>query len=122
VWRRGSTLTARVPPGPLGVELDARPAPGALRDASLLAQARGAGFAPLPGTRREVEAIARLFGKADTLLGKDASQQKLEDLAGKLKGYAYLHLATHGLADPDLPLRSYLALCDRTCPTRWGAC
>jgi CHAT domain-containing protein len=67
---------------------------------------------PLPGTRREVEAIARLFPQADTLLGKAASERGLEALArdGRLRGYAVLHFATHGLLDPQRPMQSALAL------------
>ena len=41
----------------------------------------------LPGTRREVLAIARLFDRPDTLLGSDASEQRLDALAssGRLR-------------------------------------
>jgi CHAT domain-containing protein len=81
---------------------------------ALLAQARGGGFRPLPGSRREVAAIAGLFARADTLVGSAASRERLEALAqGGLKGYRYLHLATHGLADADRPMQSFLALAGR---------
>jgi CHAT domain-containing protein len=78
----------------------------------LLAAARGEPFQPLPGTRREAEAVAKLFPAADTLLGTDASEEHLDRLAadGKLKDYRYLHLATHGFANPQQPLLSFLAL------------
>jgi CHAT domain-containing protein len=60
--------------------------------------------APLPGTRREVQALAGLFpgGRATVLLGSDASEQRLDELAaaGKLQQVRILHLATHGLIDP----------------------
>jgi CHAT domain-containing protein/Tfp pilus assembly protein PilF len=75
-------------------------------------------FAPLPGTRGEVEAIARLFPTADTLLGARASEQVLDGMVsqGKLKGYRFLHLATHGQASSRRPLESSLALSDRDLP------
>jgi CHAT domain-containing protein len=77
-----------------------------------LLTARGASFTPLPGSRREVEAIARLFSSADTLLGTDASEQRLDELAGagRLRQYRYLHLATHGMINRAQPMLSFLAL------------
>jgi CHAT domain-containing protein/Tfp pilus assembly protein PilF len=82
------------------------------------AVSRGPGFKELPGTRREVQALAGLFARSDVLLGARASEQQLEQLAGKgrLKEYSHLHLATHGLADGARPLRSFLALADRDLP------
>jgi CHAT domain-containing protein len=79
---------------------------------ALLRGVRGPDPVPLPGSRREVEAIARLFPQADLLLGSDASEQRLEQLAraGGLKAYRYLHLATHGLIDLAEPQRSALLL------------
>jgi CHAT domain-containing protein len=52
------------------------------------------------------------------LLGASASEARLEALAGegRLKGYRYLHFATHGQADGEQPLRSFLALADRDLP------
>jgi CHAT domain-containing protein len=116
-WREGKKTT-KVFPGLLGIGVDRRPAAEAVREArgTARALARGGGFKPLPGTRREVQAIARLFGKAEVLLGKDASEQKLEERARELKDYTHLHLATHGLADRHRPLASYLALSDRHLP------
>jgi CHAT domain-containing protein len=67
---------------------------------------------PLPGTRREVEAIARLFDRAEKLLGSQASEQQLQELAasGHLRDYGCLHLATHGVVDPQSALHSALLL------------
>jgi CHAT domain-containing protein len=69
-----------------------------------------AGLAPLPGTRREVQAIASLFpgDQVTTLLGHDASESNLQQLAqsGALKAYRFLHFATHGMANPDVALSS----------------
>jgi CHAT domain-containing protein len=121
-WRDGEHLTVRVAPGPLGVALGQRPAPEAVRARRALGQAlarsRGAGLKRLPGTRREVQAIARLFAGSTLLLGPAASEQRLDALAsaGQLKKHRYLHLATHGFADSSQPLRSYLALTDRDLP------
>jgi CHAT domain-containing protein/tetratricopeptide (TPR) repeat protein len=59
---------------------------------------------PLPGTRLEVRALAALLpeGRAEVLLGSDASEQKLGALAasGRLKQFRLVHLATHGMIDP----------------------
>ena len=66
---------------------------------------RTTGLAPLPGTRREVQAIAALFpnDRVTTLLGRDATESNLQRLAesGALKNYRFLHLATHGEANRD---------------------
>jgi CHAT domain-containing protein len=69
-------------------------------------------LSPLPGTRREVEAIARLFAHADKLLGSRASEQQLDQLAasGRLKEYRFVHIATHGVLDPHIALHSALVL------------
>src|SRR5262249_18589514 len=75
---------------------------------------RAAGWAPLPGTRREVQAIAALFPKdqVTTLLGPDATESNLQQLAqsGALKTYRYIHLATHGQANPNVALSSAVFL------------
>src|SRR5262249_144176 len=81
VWRDGQTLELKLPPGRLGVVAAREPAPVALRlkreGDALVRGARGPEYRPLPGTRREVEAIARLFPAAETLLGSAASEQRL---------------------------------------------
>jgi CHAT domain-containing protein/tetratricopeptide (TPR) repeat protein len=66
----------------------------------------------LPGSRWEVQTLARLVPKATTLLGSDASQQRLDELAGadKLKDFRLIHLATHASVDWDTPSRSCLLL------------
>jgi CHAT domain-containing protein/tetratricopeptide (TPR) repeat protein len=73
---------------------------------------RGPDPVPLPGTRWEVQALARLVPRATTLLGSAASEQGLDELAraGKLKDYRLIHLATHGLVDWQTPARSRLLL------------
>jgi CHAT domain-containing protein len=84
----------------------------------VLVAARGGDedFAPLPGTRREVEALAQLFNARDrparTLLGPDASEPELERVAagGELGRFGFIHLATHGVIDEDAPARSAVIL------------
>jgi len=83
----------------------------------LLAQlVRGENLKPLPGTRAEVESIARLFQDRKSnvvkFLGVAASGPSLDRLATTrvLGRFRYLHLATHGFADLDGGLNSYLAL------------
>src|SRR5262249_44820845 len=71
---------------------------------------------PLPGSRREVLALGRLFGRAEVLLGERASEEGLEKLGEHLGSFRYLHFATHGVADADWPMESFLALADRDLP------
>jgi CHAT domain-containing protein/tetratricopeptide (TPR) repeat protein len=83
---------------------------GAAPDAATLAQLPGkAALEELPGTRLEVEGIARAFlrarpGERVTLLtgdGVDAARLQRELPAGRGRaGYRYLHLATHGFFEP----------------------
>ena len=68
----------------------------------------------LPGTRREVEAIAALLPKDQTtlLLGSAANDAALHELArsGALKRYRYLHFAAHGETNPAVAMSSALIL------------
>src|SRR5262249_530060 len=104
--------------GPLGVALDPRSAAEFVRarreSERVLLGMRGGSRARLPGTRREVEAVAGLFpdGGATTLLGPRACGATVQGLArsGKLKGYRYLHFATHGESDPRFAYRTALIL------------
>jgi CHAT domain-containing protein len=116
VWRDGETLDLAVQPGKLGVALSQQPAAEAIlarREADKAIRAsRGGSFAPLPGTRTEVEAIAKLFDHPQRLLGSDASEQNLQELAtsGRLRQFRYLHLATHGDLDTDVPMHTAVIL------------
>ena len=122
VWRDGRSSRRDLAPGKLGVVFDPRPAPVAIAGQRMLQQvlvaARGGGedFAPLPGTRYEVEALARLFKSDDRptriLLGADASEPELDRLAasGELGRFGFIHLATHGVIDEDVPPRSAVIL------------
>jgi CHAT domain-containing protein/tetratricopeptide (TPR) repeat protein len=68
----------------------------------------------LPGTRREVLAIAALFPPtaATILLGAEATEGAVQRLAalGELADHRYLHFATHGSVDPAVAMSSALIL------------
>ncbi|MFI5456630.1 MAG: tetratricopeptide repeat protein [Isosphaerales bacterium] len=118
VWRDGQSSHRELAPGKLGVVLDPRPAPVAIAEQRKLQQVLVAArsgdedFASLPGTRYEVEALARLFQSDDRptriLLGADASEPELDHMAtsGELGRFGFIHLATHGVIDEDVPARS----------------
>ena len=122
VWREGRSSRRDLAPGKLGAVIDPRPAPVAIAANramdKVLVAARGAGedFAPLPGTRYEVEVLAKLFKSDDRptriLLGTDASEPALDRLAasGELGKFAFIHLATHGVIDDAIPVRSAVIL------------
>jgi CHAT domain-containing protein len=84
--------------------------------AGLLALGDPTGTPSLPRTRRQVEAIARLFTIGDrparVLLAADASEQQLDHLAtsGELARFGFIHFATHGAIDEQIPNRSALIL------------
>jgi tetratricopeptide (TPR) repeat protein len=122
VWRNGVSLRRELAPGELGAKIDSRPAPEAISDQrrlqQMLAAARSGGeeFAPLPATRREVQAIAQLFQSqgrpTSALLGAEASEPELDRLAasGELVRFAFIHLAAHGVIDQGIPQRSAVIL------------
>ncbi len=122
IWRDGRSSRKELAPGKLGAFIDARPAPEAIADQRKLEQvlvaARSGGekLVRLPGTRYEVEALAKLF-KSDgrptmALFGADASEPNLDRLAatGDLGLFAFIHLATHGVIDEAIPQRSAVIL------------
>jgi hypothetical protein len=122
VWREGRTSRRELAAGKLGVVVDSRPAPEAIAEQRkmnlVLAAVRSGGedLAPLPGTRYEVEALARLFESDDrtarALLDAEASEPELDRLAasGELGNFGYIHLATHGVIDEAVPARSAVIL------------
>ncbi len=122
VWRDGRSTRRELATGKLGVVFDPRPAPVAISENRKLQQVLVAArsgdedFAPLPGTRYEVEAISQLFKSDDrptrTLLGPDASEPELDRLAaaGELGRFGFIHLATHGVIDEAVPTRSAVIL------------
>ncbi len=118
-WRDGVIEKTRLDPGKLGVTISEDPPALAQRKQRLrlqLADMRRSGqtLQSLPGTRLEVAAIASLLpaGKTTLLMGSEASEQCLDELAalGKLKQFRLLHLATHGSIDPISAAHSALEL------------
>jgi tetratricopeptide (TPR) repeat protein len=126
VWHDGKTTERQVRPGPLGVVVASEPAPKALAeryrlDRVLASRSGDDGWGQLPGTRVEVEALHRLFrdrSEPKLLFDSDASEQRLDELAGsgELGKYRYVHLATHGEVDEAFPLRSAVILSRDTLP------
>jgi CHAT domain-containing protein len=112
VWRAGKTLRVEVNPGLLGIMVGNGAARGAFEtslergDASHFVRKsdleRLTRLPPLRGARDEAEAIAAAFranekeGKAEVLLGDQATEASVFDLAAKAK---YLHFACHGIAE-----------------------
>ncbi len=109
--RRGRRATPRAPRivafgDPLypGAASAGAPAAPELRDAF---GARGA-LASLPHTRREVDAIGRLFGAAATThLGAEASEERAKGLD---RTATHVHFACHAFVNERFPLNSGLAL------------
>lgn len=66
----------------------------------------------LPGTRREVESIARLYGsKAVTHLGAEANEEAVRAMAGgDRRPPAVIHFAAHAVVDESRPLASAVVL------------
>jgi CHAT domain-containing protein/tetratricopeptide (TPR) repeat protein len=125
IWRQGATNPLRysVAPGRLGVFLDQEPAPLAIanrhRSDSMLRSVRDGSWGELPGTRSEVNQIARLFdGRATVLLDSEASEQSLEKLRrdGHLAEFRYVHMATHGQGNNTRSLHSSLILSQDSLP------
>jgi CHAT domain-containing protein len=95
------------PSGTVFAKLDRgrRPRPTrllAVGDPTFAPPAGGPGFAPLPNTRHEVNALAALFADRTVFIGNDATEANLRQLAetGDLAKYQVLHFATHGQIDP----------------------
>jgi hypothetical protein len=122
IWRDGRTSRRELAAGKLGVVIDPRPVPVAIAEGrklqKVLVAARGGDedFAPLPGTRYEVEAIAALFQAADRptriLLGAEANEPEVDRIAssGEMGQFGFIHLATHGMINEDIPARSAVIL------------
>jgi CHAT domain-containing protein len=117
-WREGESRSVEVAGSPLGVELDRRPPSQVVLSRRVaehvLEGDRGGTWQRLPGTRREIEAIARLFPAKSVrqILGGEACESTLQALAsaGSLSSYRFFHLATHGRSDPHNAYRSTLIL------------
>jgi len=74
------------------------------RPQSILAMASGNS---LPGSEREVRAIAQLYPHGDVLLGELATETAAKK---SMKGHDVLHFATHGALDSESPMYSALLL------------
>ncbi|MBI3456088.1 MAG: CHAT domain-containing protein [Candidatus Rokubacteria bacterium] len=74
-------------------------------NAPLLALANPDGS--LPGASREVRALVRVRPAVTTLDGSQATKERFLALASQ---FPHLHLATHGVLDPQRPERSYLLM------------
>jgi CHAT domain-containing protein len=118
VWRAGQTLALAVAPGKLGVQPSQASMPLALQDYRELqltedervvkyaSAATRDGFGelkPLPGTRAEIDALARLMKRANidpdavkVLAGEEATLTRLGEVADQPR---FLHFATHALAE-----------------------
>lgn len=87
---------------------------GGIRSGAALDQGVGAlsALPRLPGSRAEVALLSDLVPGSTVLLGPDASEQALVDLAesGRLLEFGTIHLATHALIDDERPERSALVL------------
>ncbi|MCE9531628.1 MAG: tetratricopeptide repeat protein [Planctomycetes bacterium] len=125
VWRSGEAKLAirELASGSLGVVINKRPAREAIADRrkteELLLASRGPDLAELPGTRVELNNLAKLFEKNATILvDSDASEQKLEDLRmkGDLSKFRYLHFGTHGAANNTRAFESVLYLSQDNLP------
>ena len=104
----GVLLDSRVP-GAQAILALGDPVYGAGGAASSSGGRRGARtleeLAPLPHTRAEVDAIGTV-----RLLGTRATKAALTDALASRKRWRAVHLACHGLIDPDRPMMSSLAL------------
>ncbi|MEM9595700.1 MAG: CHAT domain-containing tetratricopeptide repeat protein [Acidobacteriota bacterium] len=67
------------------------------------------GLVELPHSGREIREIAGLLGSdaARGFLGAEATEDRFREAAGNAR---IVHLAVHGLADPEQPMDSFLAL------------
>ena len=118
IWRAGEERTVEAAVGPLGIRFDSKPAAQVVMAdravAQVLAMSRDSSKVRLPGTRREVEAIARLFpeGRVNSLLGDQARESIVQGLTekGALKAFRYLHFAAHGRLVPGAAYRTALLL------------
>ena len=108
LWRRASApgpvrLLAFGDPQFAGGGRDGGPTALALRSS-----ARGSSLPRLPGTAREVRAVARFFADPVIRLRDAASEAFLE--RASLSGFRVLHFATHAVVDDDGTAHAGLAL------------
>jgi CHAT domain-containing protein len=77
--------------------------------AGLPSQPNGKPLPSLPGSRKEVSAIAQLLHSrgVTTLVGAEAQEERIRDVSSDK---TIIHIATHGVVRNDSPLDSFLAL------------
>jgi CHAT domain-containing protein/tetratricopeptide (TPR) repeat protein len=83
------------------------------RSAGALARDAISSLPRLPGTRSEVEAIARIAPNSILLLGPEASEERLYRMSTEsdsLKRFAMIHIASHAIISDEAPERSFLVL------------
>lgn len=70
------------------------------------------GYAPLPGARDEIRAVAELAPQAVVLLGVEASEANVDSLvtAGALDDFAVVHFASHATVNDVRPGQSAIVL------------
>jgi CHAT domain-containing protein len=76
---------------------------------------RGLRLTPLPATRREVEAIRRVFPQTEVFVGQAASEERVKTLPSNT---SIVHFAGHALLDDRPPFESSLALSIPESPRR----
>ena len=66
----------------------------------------------LTGTREEASSVTTVSDDVSLLLGPEASEQRLVQMAdsGELSSFGTIHIATHALVDDERPERSALVL------------
>jgi CHAT domain-containing protein/tetratricopeptide (TPR) repeat protein len=85
------------------------PALGSRPGAPVSAALTGEGLDPLPEAKRQVQTLARLYGRdhSKVYVGPNASEEQFKASA---KDYDILHLATHGILNDRNPMYSHLLL------------
>jgi CHAT domain-containing protein/tetratricopeptide (TPR) repeat protein len=85
------------------------PALGSQPGARVSAALTGEGLDPLPEAKRQVQTLARLYGRdhSKIYVGPNASEEQFKASA---KDYDILHLATHGILNDRSPMYSHLLL------------
>jgi len=69
----------------------------------------------LPGARDECKAIAKFFPSSDVFKEGDATVERFVSFSGKA---TFVHLATHGVLNPEEPEKSHLVFANK--PLRYG--
>lgn len=73
-----------------------------------LADASDGALTSLPSTRLEAEAIRSVFQNSDVLMGRDATVHRVSSIP--LEQYRFIHFATHGLVNNEVPETTALLL------------